>query len=81
MGGWAKVFLAGFALCTAGLAVIVLGQVLQIDALARAGAWLTVPLTALYAVALAMIVIAFPLSWAVNAASWARRAWLRCRRR
>lgn len=81
MNKFAAVFLAGFALCVAGQVVFVVGEVLQVKALAQAGAWLTVPLTILYAAMLALIVAAFPVVWAVSAASWLRCAWRRCRLR
>ena len=70
------VVLVGFILLLAGAVLMVIGMALGIELMETIGAWLMVPITAVAALALLLLVTAYALRPFAAVA----RAWLRCRR-
>ena len=75
MGKFAAVFLIAFAACLLGCAVFVVGLLMGKPQLADAGEWMTLPLTAIFAVLIAAAVVGVALAPFVKAASWLQSAW------
>lgn len=68
-----RLVLFSVAACYAGMAIFAIGMFLGFGEVADFGAWLTLPLTLLYAGPIAVLLIGLPASAVLRALEWLRR--------